>query len=34
MLEKFTQFEIQNPQGILGGNHGNADGIPPDNALR
>lgn len=36
MLEKFKQFEIQNPQLIYGGDywgrpHGDDQGTPPDN---
>ncbi len=40
MLDKFTQFQIQNSLVILGGNdfhgrdHGDEDGVPPDGQLR
>ncbi len=31
MLEKLKNFEIQNCQCIYGGDHGDDDGVPPDN---
>ena len=35
MLDQFQQFEIQNPQTIVGGtSHGNGQGIPPDGPIR
>ncbi len=34
MLEVLNEFEIQNLQAILGGQHGDSNGIPPDGFFR